>query len=94
MQGVILGTPAYMSPEQAKGRPVDKRADIWAFGAVLYEMLTGRPAFSGDSTTEILGAVVLKEADWTALPPEPEPSPGVRVILNWCAEFAGKEPVR
>jgi len=69
MQGMILGTAAYMSPEQAKGRPVDKRADIWAFGVVVYEMLTGRPMFSGDSTTEILGAVVLKDPDWSTLPP-------------------------
>ncbi len=66
--GMILGTAAYMSPEQAKGKPVDRRADIWAFGVVLFEMLTGRQAFAGDSITEILGAVVLKEPDWATLP--------------------------
>ena len=66
--GVILGTAAYMSPEQAKGKPVDKRADIWAFGCVLYEALTGRQAFVGDSVTDILTAVVRAEPDWSALP--------------------------
>ena len=57
-QGVILGTAAYMSPEQARGKSVDKRADIWAFGCVLYEMLTGQAAFQGEDVTEILAAVV------------------------------------
>ena len=56
--GVILGTAAYMSPEQARGRAVDKRADIWAFGAVLYEMLTGRRAFEGEETTDVLASVL------------------------------------
>ena len=66
--GIVLGTAAYMSPEQARGRPVDKRADIWAFGCVLYEMLAGRPAFAGDNTTDVLAAVVHHEPDWTRLP--------------------------
>jgi tRNA A-37 threonylcarbamoyl transferase component Bud32/Tol biopolymer transport system component len=66
--GAILGTAAYMSPEQARGLPVDKRTDIWAFGCVLYEMLTGRKAFSGPTFTDIVVAVVEKEPDWTALP--------------------------
>ena len=66
--GIILGTAAYMSPEQAKGRPVDKRADIWAFGCVLYEMLTGRRAFAGDDVSETLAAVLKSEPDWTRLP--------------------------
>jgi serine/threonine-protein kinase len=66
--GVILGTAAYMSPEQAKGRSADKRSDIWAFGCVLYEMLTGKRAFDGDDMTEVLGAVVRLEPDWTAVP--------------------------
>ena len=66
--GMIIGTAAYMSPEQAKGKSVDRRADIWAFGVVVFEMLTGRPAFAGDSITEVLGAVVLKEPDWSTLP--------------------------
>jgi len=66
--GLILGTAAYMSPEQARGRTVDKRADIWAFGCVLYEMLTGRPAFAGETTTDILAEVVQRDPDWTQLP--------------------------
>jgi len=68
MQGVILGTAAYMSPEQAKGKQVDKRTDIWSFGAVLYELLTGMQAFHGETTTEILAAVLREEPDWQALP--------------------------
>ena len=67
MQGVILGTAAYMSPEQAKGKAVDKRTDIWAFGCVLYELLTGKQAFYGADITEILAAVVRAEPDWQAL---------------------------
>jgi Tol biopolymer transport system component len=66
--GVILGTASYMSPEQARGRQVDKRADIWAFGCVLYEMLTGRQAFAGESTTDVLASVVQREPDWSLLP--------------------------
>src|ERR1700726_2995948 len=68
MQGVILGTAAYMSPEQAKGKQVDKRTDIWAFGCVLYELLCGHPAFEGEDVTEILAAVVKTEPDWSRLP--------------------------
>ena len=68
MRGMILGTAAYMSPEQAKGKPVDKRADIWAFGCVLYEMLTGRRAFAGDDISTTMAAVLMKEPDWNALP--------------------------
>src|SRR5688572_11215801 len=66
--GVVLGTAAYMSPEQAKGKAVDKRADIWAFGVVLYEMLTGRPAFEGDDMSDLLVAVLSKDVDLGALP--------------------------
>jgi eukaryotic-like serine/threonine-protein kinase len=66
--GFILGTAAYMAPEQAKGRDVDQRADIWAFGCVVYEMLTGRRAFPGDDVTDTLAAVVLRDPDWSALP--------------------------
>ena len=66
--GIILGTAAYMSPEQARGRPVDRRADIWAFGAVVYELLTGRRSYAGESVTELLAAVIRDEPDWAALP--------------------------
>jgi serine/threonine-protein kinase len=66
--GLILGTAAYMSPEQAKGRPADKRSDVWAFGCVLFEMLTGRRAFAGDDVSETLAAILMREPDWTALP--------------------------
>jgi len=66
--GIILGTAAYMSPEQAKGKPADKRSDIWAFGCVLYEMLTGRRAFDGDDATETIAAIIRGEPDWSALP--------------------------
>jgi len=68
MQGVILGTAAYMSPEQARGKTCDKRADIWAFGCALYELLAGKPAFHGETVTEILAAVLKEEPDWRALP--------------------------
>jgi serine/threonine protein kinase len=66
--GIILGTAAYMSPEQAKGKAVDRRADIWSFGAVLFEMLTGRQVFVGETATDIMAAVVRAEPDWTILP--------------------------
>ena len=66
--GVILGTAAYMSPEQARGKPVDKRADIWAFGCILYECLTGKRAFAGDTITETLAAILTGEPNWQALP--------------------------
>jgi Tol biopolymer transport system component len=66
--GVILGTAAYMSPEQARGKAVDKRTDIWAFGCVLYEMLTGRRAFGGDEVSDVLASVLAREPDWTLLP--------------------------
>ena len=67
--GTILGTAAYMSPEQAKGRPADKRSDVWAFGCVLYEMLAGRRAFEGDDMSDTMAAVLRGEPDWAALPP-------------------------
>ena len=80
--GMILGTAAYMAPEQARGKPVDKRADIWAFGVVLFEMLTGTRAFDGEDTTEVLGAVVRLEPNYSALPAE-VPAP-VRTLLQSC----------
>ena len=72
-EGVILGTAAYMSPEQASGRPADKRADVWAFGVVLYEMLTGRRAFEGETISDVLAKVIEREPDWTALPASTPP---------------------
>ena len=80
--GVLLGTAAYMSPEQAKGQPVDKRADIWAFGCVLYEMLTGKRTFEGEDMTDVLGAVARLDPDWEAVPlgvPQP-----ICTLLHRC----------
>ena len=82
--GIILGTAAYMAPEQARGAAVDKRADIWAFGCVLYEMLSGKRTFDGDSTTDVLAAVVRAEPDWTLLPPA-TPAPVLR-LLKRCLQ--------
>jgi Tol biopolymer transport system component len=82
--GVILGTAAYMSPEQAKGKPVDNRADIWAFGCVVYEMLTGRQPFSGETVTEMLARIIEREPDWDSLRPE-TPS-AVRRVLQRCLQ--------
>jgi serine/threonine-protein kinase len=80
--GLILGTAAYMSPEQAKGKAVDRRADIWAFGAVLFEMLTGRRAFAGDETSEVLASVLAREPQMAAIP---ESVPGrIRQLLKAC----------
>ena len=83
-EGVILGTPAYMSPEQARGRPADKRADVWAFGVVLYEMLTGQPAYGGETTSDVLAKVIEREPDWAALPASTPPR--LRELLNRCAK--------
>ena len=82
--GVILGTAAYMSPEQARGKTVDKRADIWAFGVVLFEMLTGKRAFDGEDVGDTLAAVLRAEPDWSALPAEA--AFPVRTLLRGCLE--------
>ena len=87
--GVILGTATYMAPEQAKGRPVDKRADIWAFGCVLYEMLTARRPFDGETATEVLAAIIRAEPDWSALPAD-VPA-GIRRLMRRAVE---KDPKR
>jgi eukaryotic-like serine/threonine-protein kinase len=84
-EGMILGTPAYMSPEQAQGKPVGKRADIWSFGVVLYEMLTGKYAFPGKTTAEILAAVIKDEPDLNRVPLK------VRRLLRACLEKDSKE---
>ena len=87
--GVILGTASYMSPEQARGRPVDRRSDLWAFGVVLFEMISGRQMFAGDTVTDVIAAVVTREPDWTALPAN-IPAP-IRRLLRRCLE---KDPAR
>ncbi|MBI1876488.1 MAG: serine/threonine protein kinase, partial [Acidobacteria bacterium] len=86
--GVILGTAAYMSPEQARGKTVDKRTDIWAFGCVLYEMLTGRRAFAGDDVSDTLAAILRGEPDWKLLARSPA---GMVTLLRRCLE---KDPQR
>ena len=87
--GRILGTPAYMSPEQARGQPVDKRTDIWAFGCVLFEMLAGTRAFSGDTMTDTLARVLEYDPDWSRVPAATPPA--VRKLLRRCLH---KDPVR
>ena len=82
--GVILGTPAYMSPEQANGAPLDRRTDIFAFGAVLYEMLTGQRAFQGEAAGDIVAAVIRAQPDWTRLPADTPP--GIRRLLRRCLQ--------
>jgi serine/threonine-protein kinase len=86
--GVILGTAAYMSPEQARGAGVDKRADIWAFGCVVYEMLSGKPAFHGETTTDILAAVLKEEPDWSRIPANVQP------LLRRCLSKDPKHRLR
>jgi eukaryotic-like serine/threonine-protein kinase len=80
----VIGTPAYMSPEQARAQAVDKRTDIWAFGCVLYEMLTGRPAFAGPTVADTLAAVIEREPDWTSLPSAVPAA--IRRLLRRCLE--------
>ncbi|HMD34806.1 MAG TPA: protein kinase [Vicinamibacterales bacterium] len=90
--GVIIGTAAYMAPEQARGRPADRRADIWAFGCVLFEMLTGRLAFPGDDVAECVAAVMRGEPDWTLLPPSTPPA--VVRLLHRCLKKDPRERLR
>ena len=87
--GVILGTAAYMPPEQAKGRPVDRRADIWGFGCVLFEMLAGRMPFRGESVTDTLAEIIKTEPDWKLLPAN-TPKP-VRTLLQRCLKKDPKQ---
>jgi eukaryotic-like serine/threonine-protein kinase len=88
MQGIILGTAGYMSPEQARGKPVDRRADIWAFGVVLYEMLTGELLFAGETVSDTLAAVLRHEPDWSKVPPR------LQRLLRWCMEKDPKKRLR
>ncbi|MGH9862509.1 MAG: protein kinase domain-containing protein [Candidatus Acidiferrales bacterium] len=90
--GVLLGTAAYMSPEQARGKIVDKRADIWAFGCVLFEMLTGKQLFGGDTITDTLAAVVRAEPDWTTLPVSTPPK--VQQLLRRCLQKDPRQRLR
>ncbi|MGH9687612.1 MAG: protein kinase domain-containing protein [Candidatus Acidiferrales bacterium] len=90
--GVLLGTAGYMSPEQAKGKPVDRRADIWAFGCVLYEMLTGQRAFQGETVTDTLAAIMRAEPDWSLLPKAT--STRVRMLLHRCLQKDAKQRLR
>ena len=90
--GVVMGTAAYMSPEQAKGERVDKRTDIWAFGCVLYEMLAGRQAFARKTATETAAAVLHDEPPWAALPSET--TAAVRLVLERCLHKNPKERLR
>jgi serine/threonine-protein kinase len=82
--GIILGTAAYMSPEQAKGRPADKRSDIWAFGCVFYELLAGKRAFDGEDLSDVLATVLKSEPDWNALPADLPPR--LRTLVRQCLE--------
>ena len=82
--GMILGTAAYMSPEQARGKAVDRRTDLWAFGCVLFEMITGRMVFPGATVSDTIAAVLERSPDWSALPPATPPA--VRHVLARCLE--------
>jgi serine/threonine-protein kinase len=92
MQGVLLGTAAYMSPEQAKAKSVDRRADIWAFGCVLYEMLTGKQAFTGETVTDTLASIIKEEPDSNLLPAQTPMR--VRVLLQRCLQKDPKQRLR
>jgi serine/threonine protein kinase len=92
MPGVILGTAAYMSPEQARGKSVDKRTDIWAFGCVLYELLTARQVFRGETFTDIIAAVLEREPDWKALPPAAPPK--IRDLVQRCLQKDAQRRLR
>ena len=90
--GLILGTAAYMSPEQARGKPADRRADIWSFGVVLFEMLTGRALFGGETVSDVLAGVLAREIDWSPLPAETPPH--VRHLLARCLERDPRQRLR
>src|SRR5438046_3264989 len=88
-EGVIAGTAAYMSPEQARGKAVDKRTDIWSFGSVLYEMLTARPPLRGETVSDTIARILEREPDWSAMPAQTPVS--IRRLLQRCLE---KDPKR
>jgi eukaryotic-like serine/threonine-protein kinase len=89
--GVILGTAAYMAPEQAKGRAADKRSDVWSFGCVLYEMLAGRRAFDGDDVSDVLATVLKGEPDWRDRTSASLP---INVIVHWTEELKARVPAK
>ena len=91
-EGFVAGTTSYMSPEQARGKPVDKRTDIWSFGCVLYEMLTGRPAFAGETASDTIAAIIEREPDWSRLPPQT--NPGINRLLQRCLDKDPKHRLR
>jgi serine/threonine protein kinase len=88
---MLLGTAAYMSPEQVKGQPADRRSDVWAFGCLLFEMLTGRAAFQGDSHGEILGGVLKSEPDWQLVADAPE---AIQRVLRRCLQKDSRNRLR
>src|SRR6185436_6190373 len=90
--GVILGTAAYMSPEQARGKPVDKRADIWGFGCLVFELLSGVRPFDGETVSDTLAAVLAKEPDWSKLPASTPAR--VRELLQRCLQKDVKRRLR
>jgi serine/threonine-protein kinase len=90
--GVILGTAAYMSPEQARGKPIDRRTDIWSFGCVLYECLTGRQTFEGETTSDMIARILEREPEWSALPGRTPPR--VRDLLARCLEKDARKRLR
>ena len=90
--GVVMGTAAYISPEQAMGRPVDERADVWAFGVVLYEVLSGQRPFSGGGVSGMLASVLRDDPDWSALPSDVPAT--IRQVLKVCLQKAPKQRVR
>jgi Tol biopolymer transport system component len=91
-EGVIMGTLPYMSPEQARGRPVDKRTDVWAFGCVLYETLTGRQTFIGETSSDLVARIIEREPDWSRLPPNLSPS--IERLLRRCLQKDPQQRLR
>jgi serine/threonine-protein kinase len=92
MRGEILGTASYMAPEQARGQPVDRRADVWAFGVCFFEAITGRGVFGGGTVTDILARVLQSEPDWEELPARTPPA--LRDLLRRCLEKDARERLR